>query len=128
MAQLDLVQRQAEATERRMEAIEQMVREAQQAAGTLRSLAQATGEQEVLLPLGAGVHIKAKVNPKDLAIVPVGSGYATEGDLDTAAKALEARVEEAAQAFQTTLQDMERLTQTAAALNERLAQLSGQGT
>jgi len=127
IAQLELVQREIQRAERRLEALEQVVADAQQAASTLKALAGAKGEHEVLLPIGGGVHLRARLDPKQPAVVPVGAGYATDGVLEAAAAALEKRVEAASRSFQAAVQDMERLSQVAGTLNQRLEELAQAG-
>ena len=124
--QFDILQRQLQATDRRLAQIEQALVEAQQAASAVTALAQATGVQDALLPLGSGVHVHARLDPKSPVLLPVGAGYFTEGPASDVQAALQARVESLTRAFQQATEDAERLAQAAAAINERLNSLSPQ--
>ena len=124
--QFDILQRQLQATDRRLQQLEQALIEAQQAASTVAALAEATGTQEALLPLGSGVHVHAKVDPKAPVLLPVGAGYFTEGPAADVQAALQARVEAITRSFQEASADVERMAQAAAAINERLNSLSPQ--
>lgn len=124
--QYDILQRQLQATDRRLAAIEQALVEAQQAATTVSSLAEAKGLQESLLPVGSGVHVRAVVDPSAPILLPVGAGYFTQGPAAEVTAALKARVEGLTRSFQDASADAERLAQAAAAINERLESFSPQ--
>lgn len=124
--QFDILQRQLQAADRRLAQLEQALVEAQQAAGTVGALAEAGGTQETLMPLGSGVHVHAKVDPKAPVLLPVGAGYYTEGPAADVAEALKARVEAITRSFQEASADVERMAQAAAAINDRLSSMSPQ--
>jgi len=122
--QFDILQRQLQATDRRLAQLEGALVEAQQAASTVAALAEASGTQDALMPLGSGVHVHAKVDPKAPVLLPVGAGYFTEGPAADVQAALKARVDAITRSFQETSADAERLAQAAAAINERIESLS----
>lgn len=124
--QYDILQRQLQSVDRRLAQIEQALVEAQQAATTISSLAEANGIQESLIPVGAGVHVHARVDPSAPILLPVGAGYFTQGPAASVTEALRARVESLTRTFQETSSDAERLAQAAAAINERLNSISPQ--
>ena len=123
-AQFELVQRQLQSLDRRLAGIEEALVEAQQAATTVKALGDAQGEQDTLLPLGSGVHVRARVDASAPILLPVGAGYFTEGPAAEVATALQQRVEALTRAFQDASAEAERLAQTAAAINDRLSSLS----
>lgn len=122
-AQFEAVQRELQRVDRRLAALEEALVEAQQAAGSVRHLAESPSAQDILLPLGAGVHLHAKVDGAAPVLMPLGAGYFTEDAAGSVAQALEQRVQAITAQFQQASQDAERLAQVAAAINERLLQL-----
>lgn len=121
-AQFDLVQRELQRVDRRLQALEEALVEAQQAAAALRSMAEADGEQDILLPLGAGVHVAAKVAGATPVLMPLGAGYFTEDKAAEVANALDERVKAIGAQFQDASSQAEQLAQVAAQINERLSQ------
>ena len=124
-AQFELVQREMQRVERRLGALEEAMAETQQAAAAVRHLAEAQGAQEILLPLGAGVHVAARIAAGAPILMPLGAGYFTEDTPAPVTAALEQRGQSIAQQFQAASQDAERLAQVAAAINDRLLQSQG---
>lgn len=121
-AQFDLVQRELQRVDRRLQTLEEALVEAQQAAAALRSMAEADGAQDILLPLGAGVHIAATVNGTTPVLMPLGAGYFTEDKAAEVANALDERVKAIGAQFQDASAQAEQLAQVAAQINERLSQ------
>lgn len=124
-AQLQLVQRELARTQERLDAIEAALVEANQAAATLRALAEGatTPEgREILVPLGAGVHIHAQLLPGRQPIVPVGAGYAIEASPQAATATLERRIQDITESFNRAAQRAEELAQAGGQLNAMLAQ------
>ncbi len=119
-AQFELVQRELSRVERRLGALQDALAETRQAASTLRSLAEATGLQETLVPVGAGIHVRATLDPAIAVVRPIGAGYATDATVADALAELESRAEAVQRSFQEASADADRLANTAAALNERL--------
>ena len=124
-AQFDLVQRELQRVDRRLQALEEALVEAQQAAAALRSMAEAQGAQDILLPLGAGVHVAAKVDGAKPVLMPLGAGYFTEDKPAEVATALDERVKAIGAQFQDASSQAEQLAQVAAQINERLSQFQG---
>jgi prefoldin alpha subunit len=120
MAQFDLVQRSLARVDRQLQALEQALMEAQQALATVRHLSEQKGAQPMLLPIGAGVHVRATLDASQPVLLPVGAGYSTEGAPADVAVALEQRLASIREQFAAASQEAERLTQTAAAINEQL--------
>ncbi|MEK6985217.1 MAG: prefoldin subunit alpha [Candidatus Thermoplasmatota archaeon] len=124
MAQFDMVQRALARVDRQLAALEQALMESQQALGTVRHLASAAGRQEMLLPIGGGVHVRATVDAGHPVLLPIGASYSTDGAPADVAAALEARLASIQQQFSAASEEASRLSQTAAALNEQLGSLS----
>lgn len=119
--QYEQLQRELQAAERRIAALAQGLEETQRAAATLRGIAEMEAPGEALLPVGAGVFVRATVDPAAPVVRPLGGDYATEGDVDAARQALEERAE----AFQRAYQDAEAGAQRLAEALERIAQSAG---
>ena len=124
-AQFDLVQRELQRVDRRLQALEEALVEAQQAAAALRSMAEAEGAQDILLPLGSGVHVAAQVDGAKPVLMPLGAGYFTEDKALEVATALDERVKAIGAQFQDASSQAEQLAQVAAQINERLSQFQG---
>jgi prefoldin alpha subunit len=124
-AQFDLVQREMQRVDRRLQALEQALVEAQQAAAALRSMADAPGPQDILLPLGAGIHVAARVDGAQPVLMPLGAGYFTEDKAAEVATALDERVKAIGAQFEEASAQAEQLAQVAAAINERLSPFQG---
>lgn len=121
-AQFELVQRELQRVDRRLQSLEEALVEAQQAAAALRSMADANGPQAIMLPLGAGVHVAATVDGAVPVLMPLGAGYFTEDKAGEVATALDERVRAIGAQFQEASQQAEQLAQVAAQINERLSQ------
>lgn len=124
-AQFELVQRELQRVDRRLQALEEALVEAQQAATALRTMAEAQGRQEILLPLGAGVHVAATVDGAAPVLMPLGAGYFTEDKAGDVASALDERVKAISAQFQDASSQAEQLANVAAQINERLSQFQG---
>ncbi|HLF16642.1 MAG TPA: prefoldin subunit alpha [Candidatus Thermoplasmatota archaeon] len=121
VAEFELVQREMGRVERRLEALEEAVMEANQAAATLRALAGAKKPAEALVPVGAGIHVRARLDSSAPVVRPVGAGTSVDGPLADAQAQLEARVEALTRSFQEASEHAQRLAQAAAELQGRLA-------
>jgi len=125
MAHLELLQREMERMERRMAALEQALVEAQQAAATVQALSEGKGEVEALVPLGGGVHAKARLDASAMVLLPVGAGYLTETSAAQVAEALRSRVEALTKQFRQANEEADRVAQAAQAVNAELGSLAG---
>ena len=123
-AQFDLLQRELQRVDRRLQAIEQALVEAQQAASTVQALADAEAGKplETMLPLGAGIHVAATVDGGAPVLMPLGAGYYTESKPEAVAAALAERVKALGEQFQRASADAEEMARAAAAINDRLSQ------
>lgn len=124
MAHLGLLQREMERMDRRMAALEGSLVEAQAAAATVQALAESKGAVEALVPLGGGVHVRARLDAEAHVLLPVGAGYLTESSPAQVAEALRARVEALTKQFRQASEEAERVAQAAQAVNAELGQMS----
>lgn len=123
-AQFELVQRELQRMERRLETLQQALIETQQAAAALRELGSRTGTQETLVSIGAGVQVHGSVDVGKKVLVPVGAGYAVEKTFDEAVAALEQRATDVTRTFEKASSDADRLANIA---NSMQAELQQQG-
>ena len=123
-AQFELVQRELERMDRRLQTLQQALIETQQAAAALRELGERKGVQETLVPVGAGVVLRGTVNPSENVIVPIGAGYGIEKSFADAAQALDQRAADVTKSFEKASSDADRLAQIASSMQ---ADLQAQG-
>jgi len=126
-SQFELVQRELRRVQDQLADLQDALAQTQQAASTVRSLADAKGVQDTFIPIGAGVHLRARIDPSEPALVPLGAGYASEDSLSGVAELLDKRVAQLSGSFQQLSQEAERLARTAGAINDRLLSLQGAG-
>ena len=117
-AQMEMLQRQLQGTERRLGAIEANIIELQQAAQTLRLLPEV--EAKILVPLGGGVHLRATVSPADPLIRPVGGNTSVEGSRNDALATVEGRVAQLTESYQATSGAADRLATAIQEINQQL--------
>ena len=94
----EALQRALQAADRQLGMMEQHLGEFRRAKQSLEGLE--GGEQEVLLPIGGGVFVSAKVDPGKAVLSPVGAEYSVEGTREEAIERIGHRIAEAEAAFQ----------------------------
>jgi prefoldin alpha subunit len=122
-AQLEIVQRELNRLDRRMEALEEALVGSQSAVTAVRFLAESSGSQEVLFGLGAGVQAKARLDAATPLLVPIGAGYATEAPAAQVVQVLEKRLAAVQEQFRRTSEEAQRVANAAQALNQELSAL-----
>lgn len=130
-AQIQLVQRELARTQERLEAIESALVEANQAAATVRALTELPDNDkqngaQVLVPVGGGVHVHARLVPGTQPVVPIGSGYAIEASPQAALATLERRIQDITESFNRTADRADELAQAGAQMNSILARMMGE--
>lgn len=119
-AQYQQMQQQLQQVDQRLQQLEQSMMELQQAEHTLEALQAESGVSDVLVPVGGGVHLRARVDPSQEAIVPIGGGYAAEDSLEKAAAALDQRMQETRQQLEQANKDAQRLGATMEQVGARI--------
>ncbi len=120
MAQFEAVQQALQQVDGQLARIEDQAIDLRRAIATLEALAEATGEQETLVPIGGGVHVRARITAERPIVNPIGRGYAADVDLDGALQALAARAKEAEQLLAQKSQEAQRLAATAQRIAQQL--------
>ncbi len=118
MAQFEAVQQALQQVDGQLGRIEEQALDLRRAIATLEALQETTGDQETLVPIGGGVHVRARITSERAVVNPIGRGYAADMDLDGAKAALEARAQEAEGLLTQKTQEAQRL----ASMAQRLAQ------
>lgn len=121
MAQLQMLQGRLQAVDRQSALIERDLNEAQQASDTLRGLEEGDGELAVMVPVGGGVQVPARVEPKSTVLMQIGAGYATRGGIPDALERLRAQVETLQEQLAQVNTEADRLVQTGQVLQQKLA-------
>ncbi|WP_258084126.1 prefoldin subunit alpha [Thermococcus thermotolerans] len=105
-----LLQAQAQLLAQNLELLTLGRNEFQAVKETLEELRKVEEEKpEILVPIGAGSFLKARIEDKENAIVSVGAGYAIEKNLDDAVAYLDARIKEYEEAIAKTQEALRKL-------------------
>ncbi len=120
MAQFEAVQQALQQVDAQLGRIEEQAIDLRRAIATLEALEENAGDQETLVPIGGGVHVRARVSSDRAVVNPIGRGYAADVDLATAKAALEARSKEAEGLLQQKSQEAQRLATTAQRIAQQL--------
>lgn len=120
--ELRSVQARVEEAQRQLAALQAFTSDSSTALTTLKNLQQASGES--LVPIGAGVFLKASVSDFQKVLLDVGASVVAEKTVEQAARALEQRVQQISGTAQKIQGDLHALLQRADELNARLAELS----
>ena len=91
----------------------------------LEALKDAKPGEEVLLSLGGGNFVRAKVADPSKVISGLGAGYSVEGSVQDALRRCDEQLEAAREASQKLQEEAQRTLQQMQALEERIAQLQG---
>lgn len=113
----DQVRQQLGALEAQREYLMEVTAEARRSLATLQHLATASAGDEVLVPLGAGAFVHARVVDPQKTIASLGSGVHAELAAADAATRLEARVDNLESAQQQLSKDIGRLSDELARAN-----------
>ncbi len=117
MAQFEAVQQALQQVDSQLVHIEEQAMDLRRAIATLEAIGE-SDEHETLVPIGGGVHVRARVTSDRPVVNPIGRGYAADVDIATAMSTLEARAKEAETLLQQKTQEAQRL----ASMGQRIAQ------
>lgn len=110
MMRSDQVRQQLAAMEAQREYLAEVTLEARRALSTLEHLANAPAGETVLVPLGGGAYVQAKVEDPRKALASLGSGVHAELPSADAAARVRSRVENLESAQQALAKDIARLS------------------
>ncbi len=107
-AEMQSLQRQLQAYDRHLSSLEQSIGEIGAAITTLEGLSTATST-DARVPIGAGIRIKAQVDPEAPVQMDIGSGYTTETPAGDALSQLRDRLQKTEAALRTTSAEAEKI-------------------
>lgn len=100
-SQFQQLQYQAEALSQQLNMISASLADTEKALNTIAGFEGVEDEHEILIPIGMGTNIMAKMSKPDTVIMEIGAGISMEKDMDNAKKSLEIRKEELTKFHQT---------------------------
>lgn len=120
MARFEMVQQALQTVDAQLARIEEASIDLRRAMSTLDAISDADGEQETLVPIGGGLHIRARVDASQAIVTPIGRGYAADMDVAAAREALAERAASTDKLLQERSQEAERLAAEARRLANQL--------
>ncbi|MCD4810626.1 MAG: prefoldin subunit alpha [Methanosarcinales archaeon] len=107
--QFQQLQYQADALSQQLNMVSASLAESEKAINTITGFEGVEDGQEILIPIGSGTNIMAKLLKPDTVIMEIGAGISMEKDLDNAKKSLEIQKEELTKFHQTTQNNLEQI-------------------
>ncbi len=117
IAQLNTYEQQAQILQRRIELINASLQEIALSSESLDELKNIVDDNEVLMPLGSGIYVKAKIIEKEKVIFSLGAEIAAEKDITSTQLSLDQRSMALQNALQTTGQQLQQIANTMNELN-----------
>lgn len=137
--QFQQLQYQADALSEQLNMVSASLADSGKAINTITGFEGVKDGHEILIPIGMGTNIMAKLSKPDTVIMEIGAGISLEKDLENAKKSLEIQKEELTKFHQTTqnnlnqiltkMQEIESVVTTAVKAQQagQLAQQTNQG-
>ena len=100
-SQFQQLQYQAEALSQQLNMVSASLADTEKALNTIAGFEGVEDEHEILIPIGMGTNIMAKISKPDTVIMEIGAGISMEKDMDNAKKSLDIRKEELTKFHQT---------------------------
>jgi len=107
--QFQQLQYQADALSQQLNMVSASLAESEKAINTITGFEGVEDGHEILIPIGSGTNIMAKLLKPDTVIMEIGAGISMEKDLDNAKKSLEIQKEELTKFHQTTQNNLEQI-------------------
>ena len=107
--QFQQLQYQADALTQQLNMVSNSMAESDKAINTIAGFEGVEDGHEVLIPIGMGTNIMAKLLKPDTVIMEIGAGISTEKYLDDAKKSLEIQKEELTKFHQTTQNNLNQI-------------------
>ncbi|MGQ9720067.1 MAG: prefoldin subunit alpha [Candidatus Jordarchaeum sp.] len=127
IAQLNTYEQQAQILQRRIDLINASLQEITLSSESLDELKNVGEDNEVLMPLGSGVYVRAKIIDKEKVIFSLGSDIAAEKDitgtqlsLDQRSMALQGALQSTGQQLQQIINTMNELNRTAQTIARKI--------
>ncbi len=117
----------AEELRRRIDLLNVSLNELTAAKSAVDELANVKEGEEVLVPVGAGVYIKANVSNTKIVLVAIGANIIVERSLDEAKKYLDHREQKVRDALQKTLNDYQTVVSRMRELERGIRAVTSRG-
>ncbi len=127
LVRLRQYQAQAEGTLQQLNIVNQAIEEHNRAIETIKYLRDLENGDELLVPVGAGSYIYAKLSDVSRIIVRIGGGISAEKDPESAIKHLEKKREELERSQQEMTNILQRIEMEAQKIQARLQEIAGGG-
>ncbi|MEM0093925.1 MAG: prefoldin subunit alpha [Thermofilum sp.] len=112
----------AEEIQREISLAQSLAAEIESTIATLRNVSALEGAKEVLIPLSAGVYMKALVNKQEKFLVNIGSNILVEKNLEETIETLNKRREELTQLINRRVEELNSIIARAQQLRQVLSQ------
>ena len=107
--QFQQLQYQADALSEQLNMVSASLADSGKAINTIIGFEGVEDGHEILIPIGMGTNIMAKLSKPDTVIMEIGAGISLEKDLENAKKSLEIQKEELTKFHQTTQNNMNQI-------------------
>jgi prefoldin alpha subunit len=108
-SQFQQLQYQADALSQQLNMVSASLAESEKAINTIAGFGGVEDGHEILIPIGSGTNIMAKLSKPDTVIMEIGAGISMEKNLDNAKKSLEIQKEELTKFHQTTQNNLNQI-------------------
>lgn len=108
-SQFQQLQYQADALSQQLNMVSASLAESEKAINTIAGFEGVEDGHEILIPIGSGTNIMAKLSKPDTVIMEIGAGISMENNMDNAKKSLEIQKEELTKFHQTTQNNLDQI-------------------
>ena len=107
--QFQQLQYQADALSQQLNMVSASLADSEKAINTITGFEGVEDGHEILIPIGMGTNIMAKLSKPDTVIMEIGAGISLEKDLENAKKSLEIQKEELTKFHQSTQNNLNQI-------------------
>lgn len=107
--QFQQLQYQADALSQQLNMVSASIAESNKAFNSIEGFEGVEDGHEIMIPIGMGTNIMAKLSKPDTVIMEIGAGISMEKDLDDAKKSLEIKKEELTKFHQNTQNNLNQI-------------------
>ncbi len=107
--QFQQLQYQSDALSQQLNMVSASLAESEKAINTIAGFEGVEDGHEILIPIGSGTNIMAKLSKPDTVIMEIGAGISMEKNMDNAKKSLEIQKEELTKFHQTTQNNLDQI-------------------
>ncbi len=123
VAQYEATQAQLQQLDARLTRFEEALIELRRAKSTLESL---DASQDALVPIGAGLHVRAQILGDAPVVTPLGAGYAADQSVDDAMARIDSQLTETQSAMESASSQAQSLAQSMQVLTQKLQSMQQQ--